>query len=359
MAQDDGGSEGTLVEVLGRIEPPLGIAERFAVRAMWRRGRLTAASMDSFARPGDRGAITVLDVSDGTLPPAFTYARWPEVRVTSLADPTGRADTSLGVPLVSRFGVSPPVFGSVGALEAVVLDDPALAMLRSGGFRGAEAALDIPVVQLSDLRAGAYPDGQPVAVEAVQVTPFSRERRFVLLAEEDGSPGVWLDGEGFGAAVGAYGERGVWFGEVRRDQDVVYLRSWVSRTRLRNVALAEAQVDGDPPDGAVVSWVLAEVGAPDRFGRVPVGAGWRMDARFRSLDGYAAGDTITAAVWRRGEDRRLLPLPELSPPDPDDTDAPADDTDLALDTDVSGADTDAPSPQTDPPVSDTDPPTGA
>lgn len=249
----------------------------------------------------DAAEPTVLDAPEA--PRAWTLARWPALTVLSAEDPSGRADTSRGVPLDARFGVVLPPPGNTGTLTALVLADGALAPRVATDWEGPREEPAVVEATLADVRAGRVGDGTVVRVTATQASPWSRDGRTIVL-QEDGV-GVWLDAEGWGVRTTRPRDRGVWIGEVRTVGDVGTLRSWTAPelgdpVDFGWVSLGPADPEALPDDGAVVEVDVTGLGRPDAFGERVSAEGLVLDDRFRLLDDAPSDARVRGVVDRRG-----------------------------------------------------------
>jgi hypothetical protein len=280
---------GRLVEVRpGRVDgwpPPVGtdITARLfwvgsaRIPVMW----LSTPADLLDVRPG--GELRMLEAPED--PPVFALARWTGVRVLSDADPSGRAQTSLGRDLVDRFGTLLPGRTSAGALTGIVLASGDVAPRTREDWDGPLRAPPPVETTLAALRAGAHADGEQVQLLATQVAPWSRGQRYTVIQDAVGE-GMWIDAEGFGHGVGAPGQLGWWTGQVARDGQVVYLRSWTPPDLQGPGAIVGS---GGEDDGALVEITVSGLGAPDRLGERTTAEGWVLDDRFTDLTGLQAG----------------------------------------------------------------------
>lgn len=261
------------------------------------------ASMDNVVDVAPGGPLIVAESPES--PAAYTLARYPVVRVTSMPDPVGRADTDLGRGLRDAFGAGLPAWTSEGALTALVLEDGALALRSAEDWAGAWAEPAPVPADVATIRAGALPAGTWVRLTATQATPWTPEGRFVVVQDELGR-GLWVDAEGFGIDGGAPGEVGTWTAEVRYDGDVPYLRSWWPAEVSSAGAVLTASA---PEDGAILDLVFQALGPPDAFGERVAGDGTVLDDRFGAIDALQPPVSVRGALLVRGDGVRVAVLP--------------------------------------------------
>jgi hypothetical protein len=261
------------------------------------------ASMDNIVDEAPGGPLVVADAPEA--PAAYTLARYPVVRVTSMPDPVGRADTDLGRPLRDAFGVGLPSWTSEGALTALVLEDGSLALRSGEDWAGAWADPAPIASDVATIRAGALSAGTWVSLAVTQATPWTPDHRYVVVQDEVGH-GLWVDAEGFGGEVGAPGEVGTWTAEVRYDGEVPYLRSWWPAEVSGSMPVVTATV---PEDGAILDLVFQALGSPDPFGERVAGDGTVLDDRFGAIDALSPPVSVRGALLVRGDAVRVAVLP--------------------------------------------------
>lgn len=260
-------------------------------------------SMDNVVDAAPGGPLVIAEAPES--PAAYTLARYPQVRVTSMPDPVGRADTDLGRPLRDAFGAGLPALTSEGELTALVLEDGALALRDPEDWAGTWAAPSPLASDVATIRAGALSAGTWVRLNGTQATPWTPEGRYVVVQDEAGR-GLWVDAEGFGVDDGTPGEVGAWTAEVRYEGDVPYLRSWwpVDVTGEASVVTATT-----PEDGAILDLVFQALGPTDAFGERVAGDGTVLDDRFGAIDALLPPVSVRGALLVRGDAIRVAVLP--------------------------------------------------
>lgn len=233
----------------------------------------------------DGGFVTPRVADSPDAPAAFTLARWPDVAITSVLDPTGRAATSIGRPLVAAFAAPLPDVGNRGAVTGVVLADGGVAPRVEADWEGSRTVAERLEGTLAELLDGAYAEGVRVRVAGTQAGPWSRDQRFTVLQDEAGR-GLWIDAEAFGVRTTVPRDSGLWTVEARRDDDGWSGRLWAEPElgerqdlRITFPALGEPL----PVRGTLVEGVVTEVGPADAGGERPVAEGFVLDDRFVDL----------------------------------------------------------------------------
>lgn len=261
------------------------------------------ASNDNVVDVAPGGPLIVVESPES--PAAYTLARYPVVRVTSMPDPVGRADTDLGRPLRDAFGTGLPAWTSEGALTALVLEDGALALRGPEDWAGGWADPAPLETDVATIRAGALSAGTWVRLAATQATPWTPEGRYVVVQDELGR-GLWVDAEGFGIDHGVPGEVGTWTAEVRFDGDVPYLRSWWLAEVTGSAPVVASTV---PEDGAILDLLFQTLGPTDAFGERVAGDGTVLDDRFGVIDALSPPVSVRGALLVRGDGVRVAVLP--------------------------------------------------
>jgi hypothetical protein len=242
----------------------------------------------------------VADAPESPVP--YTLARWPDVRVTAQADPSGRARTSLGRPLVAAFAGPLPDVGNRGAVTGIVLPDGGVAPRFESDWEGPRVEAERIEGLLGDLIDGAYPEGVRVRVAGTQATPWSRDLRRAVLQDELGR-GLWIDSEAFGERTTVPRDSGLWWVVPQRDA-----LGWSARLASdpelgeRRDLVVRALVPGEPlPErGTLVEGDVTGVGDVGPDGTRAVAEGFVLDDGFVELAGLGSTASVRGVVVEPG-----------------------------------------------------------
>lgn len=232
---------------------------------------------------------------------------FPDVVVTSCADPVGFADTSLGRRFRDRFGVGVPGWGSAGALTAVVLTGGPLGLRTSDDWQGEWRECPPLDVTVAEVLEGRLANGTPVRFPATQATPWSRGGRYAVLQDASGA-GLWADGEGFGIDESSEeGSIGWWRGEIRGGSEPWVRTWWVPEVEADGEVVVSPA--GDAEDGRIRQVLVETAEPPDAFGERAVAGGGVLDDRFVPLEDLALPAELRVAEMVRESEVRWAVLP--------------------------------------------------
>ncbi|MBW1880348.1 MAG: hypothetical protein JRJ84_18460 [Deltaproteobacteria bacterium] len=212
FVQDPGGGDGSGLRVavrgsLPQWPPAVGTPVRLSGRIRWTGADPLldlSALADGEVLGGPELPVTVEWSEAGDL--GFALVRLADVTVTSPPDPVGHADTDTAAGLSDAFGVPLPGWNAAGDLTGIVVEPDRIAPRNPADWTGPLEPDPTPTTTIAAIRAGDWPDGTPVVVDAIQAVPWSRDGRHTLL-QDDAQAGLWVDTGGFGTPDTHAGDR--------------------------------------------------------------------------------------------------------------------------------------------------------
>jgi hypothetical protein len=295
------GMEVNLAGIIATWPPPVG-------SPVWMKGfvnyQLDGPALD-FADQDD-GEVLGAPVELVVLPyeAQLTYALVTTgIAVSSATDPLGHADGDTA-GLDAAFGVAPPGWGATGTIVGIVTEPERISLRDADDFVGDPGGAAAIPTTISAIRGGEHADGTPVVVEGTQITPWSRDERYVVI--QDGVDGLWVDAGGWLTTPSAVGDVVQWEGEVRSDGEGLRLRTWQAPTPL---GTATPLPDSGLIDGALVTRTFTEPVGPDALGDWTTAETVVLADRFTVREALPAPVTVTGVVRVSGETTTLYPLP--------------------------------------------------